>query len=138
IWMPARAWVSTSSVTKTFVTCSRWIRDSGMVDSPWVEMGTPYFLSLGIHVGHWHLLVDRNRVPPFLVQAHACGLLLGGHVGEDHAVARLHTFGDLNGVHRGSAEAHGDAFGTFAVGIDPEQGAGAAGLREHGAAYVKN
>src|SRR5918994_5884807 len=76
-WIPASAWVSTSSVKKTFVTPSRWISvcPAVLIVAPCCEL---------------------SRTRASLIQSHAVVGVVRRHVGEDDLIARLQPLEDFD------------------------------------------
>src|SRR3954451_17510562 len=86
-WIPARACVSTSSVKNTFVTPSRWMSDCADVFIMTPCRAGP--VRSGLRLAFQLYSIERIEL---------------GHVGENHLVARLQPFEDLNRVHRGATQ----------------------------------
>src|ERR1700733_14510619 len=99
--MPSRAWVSTSSVTNTFLTACMWIRGSGIGLSCKPAGGQ-----------------DRQR---YLIQSNARILILAGHSGEDNLIAWLQAVQNFRVVHGCMAQAHDRSRGFFALRLQFEQ-----------------
>src|SRR5207253_1935712 len=103
-WMPESACVSTSSVKKTLVTPS-----SRMTGCPLELIASPYCRLSTVDC--------RLRSS----QPHPIERVPRGHVGKDHFVSGLQPVEHLDGVDRALAEAHLDAHGFVAVGLEAEE-----------------
>src|SRR4051794_30432680 len=90
MWIPDRAWVSTSSVMKTLMTPSRWISDSedAAINSSKAQPPAP---------------ARRRRL---LVQTNLFVSVLRRGVREDHLVAGLETLDDFHRADRHTAQLH--------------------------------
>src|SRR5215472_12290332 len=107
--MPASAWVSTSSVTKTLVTASRCINGT---DS---------------------LSIRRSSI---LIQPDAIMPVPGRHVRQNYSIPNLQPVHDLDRVHGAAAQRHRHARRSLAVRIDLEQGNLAVRLPEYRATHI--
>src|SRR5262245_12694797 len=118
-WMPDRAWVSTSSVKKTFVTPSSAIRGWA------VSLIAGFLASCGTSSGR-----RSGRCAPPSVQPDALRSVLGRHVREDHPIAFAETLEGLDGAHRAASELDGDSLRAIPSRIEPEDSDGALLLAE--------
>src|SRR5678815_2097693 len=85
-WMPERAWVSTSSVRKTLVTPSRWMR-------VWFPL---FIVVLCLCRGDGEFV--RRAESYGLVQADAIVGVVGAGIGEDDLIAFFQALNDFDGV----------------------------------------
>src|ERR1700686_3598435 len=92
-WMPARACVSTSSVTNTFVTPSKLIKASGS-------------------------FAMKN---PLSIQTDAVEGILRRHIRQNYLIAHLQPVDYLDRVHRTPPQRHRHSLRFFGVGIQLEQ-----------------
>src|SRR5215213_8804635 len=106
MWMPDRAWVSTSSVMKTLVTPSRRISESAVAVIVSSKVLQPQVCTVRQKV-----LVQTDLVVPVLRRG----------VGEDHLVAGLKALDDFHGVDRGAAQLHRHPHRRLAILGDLEQ-----------------
>src|ERR1039457_3841522 len=112
--IPDRAWVSTSSVTNTFVTSSKTISDS----FPWCPFHLQYVSFAG------------------LVQFYSLVGVPSRHIRQDHPVAHIQPAFHLDSIHRSAAERHLHAIGVLALRLHLEQANFAIRLPEHRPAHV--
>src|SRR6185295_4564302 len=123
MWIPDRAWVSTSSVRNTLVTPSR--RISGSADA---------FIGSSISLDRRPIAGRRFvSVQPYLVVT-----VLRRGVREDHLVAGLQTLDDFHGVDGGAAQLDRHPHRLLAVLDQLEQLDLAVGLADGGAADVED
>src|SRR5271167_1868435 len=94
--MPAKACVSTSSVTNTFVTPSKLIKAFGSF-----AMKYPF----------------RS-----LIQTDAVEGVLRRHIRQNYLIAHLQPVNHLDGIHRAAPQRYRNALRFFAVRIQLEQG----------------
>src|SRR5436189_2239718 len=114
MWMPASAWVSTSSVKKTLVTPSSLI--SACLGSA--------------------IVVSSRISGVALLQPDAVVRVVGRHVGENHLVPDIESGQHFDHVDRVASELDLHAFSRHAVFENLEQPDGALLLPERGPAHV--
>src|SRR5579863_1291147 len=107
--MPARAWVSTSSVTKTLVTPSRCISGTDALS----------------------IIAPQYSIEPYAVMP-----IPSRHVRQNHLISDLQPVQNFDGIHGATAQFHRDALRSFAIWIHLEQLNRAVGLSEYRATYV--
>src|SRR5262245_30463497 len=107
-WTPERAWVSSSSVKKTFLTASSWMRAgrSSVMAAPEKAL--------------------RKEI--WLLEADAVDGVPGRHVGQNDLVARRQAFEHLDAVGRAAAVEDGDPGGGVAVDAELEKAGASLGL----------
>src|SRR5579871_2632352 len=115
--MPARACVSTSSVTNTFVTPSKLIKAFGSFAMN---------CSLSLYAPYTHRLVQTDAVISILCR----------HIRQYYLIAHLQAGDHFNRIHRTDAQRHRDAGRFFSIRIQLEQGDLGAGLADYRPAYV--
>src|SRR6185369_7683384 len=118
-WMPERAWVSTSSVKKTFVTPSSTISGCAVSFIAW-------------------FLVSCERSRPSVrpdalapsIQPDAIRAILGRHVRKNHLIPLAEPLDDLDAAHGASSQPDGDTLRARPSRIETEHAHGALLLAE--------
>src|SRR4051794_35920896 len=111
MWMPAKAWVSTSSVRNTLVTPSSLIRE--------MSLALIYLSSL------------RYGTSSDLVQSNSIVGVLRGHIRQNHRFSNLQSLRNLDKIHRATAQLHLHALRFLAIRIHLKEGHHAVRLTEH-------
>src|SRR5579863_2586079 len=113
-WMPDNACVSTSSVTKTLLTCSNRIKGSAPL-----SITFPFY---------------ENR--QYLVQLYSVVIVVGRHIGKNHAVAYIQPALHFNGAHRAAPEGYLHRVGVLAIRLDFEEPDSLVLLPENGSPHI--